>query len=296
MNAELKKTNCHFDRSNALRCGAEKSIEKTDSSARLRLARNDNHTQDAKGFSLTEVLLAVGILAVGMLFIAGVFPVSIHLTTIASERTIAAVVADEAFAKIKLYGLLPAADANWSATGQSPFEYVASTQPPADYFAYPSTPTDDPTSKRYWWSAVCRRIDLNDVQVTVFVSRKAGMVSQYWVRDPLNLPALKRIARPLPVYISVSAAPSGRPDERLIADLVPADGIDETTFINDGYTIVDDTTGNIYRVLERYIPPNNYVIRLDRSWQGNTLVWVVPPPVGGGRYPCIAVYQKVMRF
>src|SRR3989304_725254 len=62
-------------------------------------------THDARGFSLTEVLLAMGTLAVGMLFIAGVFPVSIHFTTVASERTIAAAVADEAFAKIKLYGI-----------------------------------------------------------------------------------------------------------------------------------------------------------------------------------------------
>jgi len=250
-----------------------------------------SNQQFAKGFSLTEVLLAVGTLAVGMLFIAGVFPVSVHLITISSERTIAATVADEAFAKIQLYGFLPATDVNWVA-GQSPFEYVASTQPPTVCFAYPST--NDPNSK-YWWSAICRRIDLNDVQVTVFVSRKAGVVSQYWARDPLNLPMLTRIAWPVPVYISVYAAPSSRPDERSIVDLVPG-GIDERTFINDGSTIVDGYTGQIYRVLERYTPPNDYVIRLDRDWQGGTTVWVVPPPVGGGRYPCIAVYQKVVSF
>ena len=58
-----------------------------------------------RGFSLTEVLIAVGILAVGMIFIAGVFPAGIYLTTIATERTIAAVAADEAFAKIKIYAI-----------------------------------------------------------------------------------------------------------------------------------------------------------------------------------------------
>ena len=57
------------------------------------------------GFSLTEVVIAIGLLAVGMLFIAGSFPVSVHFTTVATERTIAATVADEAFAKIKLYGI-----------------------------------------------------------------------------------------------------------------------------------------------------------------------------------------------
>ncbi len=45
-------------------------------------------------------------------------------------------------------------------------------------FAYPSTPTSDPNSKQYWWSAIFRSTDINDVndvQVTVFVSRKVGM-------------------------------------------------------------------------------------------------------------------------
>ena len=74
----------------------------------MRKSRSSNN-----GFSLIEVLLAVGIIAVGMLFIAGVFPVGIHFTTIASERTIAAVVADEAFAKIRLYGVADFNSPSW---------------------------------------------------------------------------------------------------------------------------------------------------------------------------------------
>ena len=62
-----------------------------------------DNRQYREGFSLTEVLIAVGLLAVGMLFIAGAFPVSIHFTTVATERTIAPIVADEAFAKCRLY-------------------------------------------------------------------------------------------------------------------------------------------------------------------------------------------------
>jgi prepilin-type N-terminal cleavage/methylation domain-containing protein len=54
------------------------------------------------GFSLMEMLLSIGVLSVGMIFIAGVFPVAIHFSTVSTERTIAAVVADEAFAKIKI--------------------------------------------------------------------------------------------------------------------------------------------------------------------------------------------------
>ena len=55
------------------------------------------------GFSLTEVLISIGVLAIGMIFVAGVFPVGIYFNTLSTERTIAAVVADEAFAKVRLY-------------------------------------------------------------------------------------------------------------------------------------------------------------------------------------------------
>jgi len=234
--------------------------------------------QFANGFSLTEVLIAVGILAVGMLFIAGVFPVSIHFTTVSSERTIAAVVADEAFAKIQLYGVNVAA---------LPFGLQTSLDnsfPPAEY-AYPSIPTTDPNSRRYWWSAICRRVGPADVQITVFISRKVGAASTYFNGLP------RPVAVQIPVTLAVSNLQINNPSFK--------------SLINDGYTIVDDATGNIYRVLARYTPPNDNIIHLDRPWQGGaTSVWVVPPAgtiigtqfVPNGRYPCIAVYQKVIRF
>jgi len=243
--------------------------------------------------------MAIGTLAVGMLFIAGVFPVSIYFTTVASERTIAATVADEAFAKIKLYnGYLPVlSDAN-----QAPFDLPAAL---VGEYAYPSIPTAQPSLKRYWWSAVCRRIpgSASDVQVTVFVSRKVGANTQYRTRgliiNPLIPPSLGTINRPVPISIVVSKIAGGRADELRIIDNLP-DGIDETTFVSDGVTIVDDKTGQIYRVLEKYLDtsviPNVYVIRLDKNWQGSSLVWVVPPPTTVGRYPCIAAYQKIIRF
>ena len=234
------------------------------------------HRASRHGFSLTEVLMAVGILAVGMLFIAGVFPVSIYFTTVTTERTIAPIVADEAFAKIKLYGFLPITDINWVAAGQSSFEKVASTQPPMVCFAYPST--NDLNSK-YWWSAICRRVDINDIQVTVFVSRKIGATTSYYGFDA---------NRPNAVSVGVTGT-TGSYDITITGN---------KTWINDGSTIVDDATGQIYRVLERYRPPNDTFIKLDRAWQGGAtgIVWVVPPPISGGRSPCIGVYQKVMRF
>jgi prepilin-type N-terminal cleavage/methylation domain-containing protein len=237
------------------------------------------------GFSLIEVLLAVGILAVGMLFIAGVFPVSVYFTTVATERTIAPIVADEAFAKFKLYGI-------------SNIGTISDAE-----FAYPSTPTADPNSKQYWWAYLYRNDpSTNDANVVIFVFRKTGASSRYWVRVSDTDATLMWINPPSLLYVSVSASPSGRPDELMINDLVSDDGIDETSFINSGYTIMDDATGRIYRVLERYYASSN-VIRLDKDWVGPLpvapaygFVWVTSLPVNGGRYPCIGVYQKTIRF
>jgi prepilin-type N-terminal cleavage/methylation domain-containing protein len=243
--------------------------------------------QFARGFSLTEVILAVGILAVGMLFIAGVFPVSIHFTMVATERTIAPVVADEAFAKLQT--LWPMIQPDFNGIGETEL-------------SYPSTPTTDPYSKKYWWSLLYSQIDPNTIEVFVFVFRKAGASSQYWVRrssEPSILPDdVALLANPYPtlIYVSVSASPSGRADELMINDLIPGDHIDETSFINGGYTIVDHNSGRMYRVLERYYANSN-VVRLDKDWVGSySFVWVASPSVNNGRYPCIGVYQKTMRF
>jgi len=238
------------------------------------------------GFSLTECLLAVGIIAVGMLFIAGVFPVAIHFTTIASERTIAAVVADEAFAKIRLYGVI---DFNsWPvppAIACADFRNVSFGVVTPGEFAYPSDPNMDISRKQYYWSALCRRVDLDPnsrlVQVTVFVCRKIGSGTVY-----LGLPG----DRPVPEAVVVDVPVVPGPDTLQIEP-------GKEAYINDGYTIVDNQTGQIYRVLERDADVPNTII-LDRPWLGGLpgLVWVVPPPVGGGRCPCVAIYQRVIRF
>jgi prepilin-type N-terminal cleavage/methylation domain-containing protein len=108
------------------------------------------------GFSLTEVLLSVGVLSIGMIFVAGVFPVGIHYTTIATERTKAAIVADEAFAKIKLYQ----DKIKFSALDDSKLEdfndvLETGIKFDAKEYAYPSVYSDE-SEKYYYWSALCR--------------------------------------------------------------------------------------------------------------------------------------------
>jgi len=234
-----------------------------------------------RGFSLTEVLLAVGTLAIGMIFIGGTFLVGIHFATIATERTIASVAADEAFAKIRLYSV-NLTEPNLVVDQLVPFEALNTIA--ADEFAYPSTKTL--AQKQYYWSALCRQVDSNPtnrlVQVTVFVSRKVGSRTTY----PGGA------TRPVPVKVGVSTV-AGAGNENKLTINVP----DEQTFINGGCSIADNQTGQLYRVLQRDAAAPNIIV-LDRIWQGGLSgsVWVVPPPLGGGRYPCIAIYQKVIRF
>jgi len=238
-----------------------------------------------KAFSLTEVLLAVATLAIGMLFIAGTFLAGIYLTTVAAERTTAAVVADEAFAKIRLYGVDPA-DPNLGVRHLRRFEDVAARRPIGpEEFAYPSTPVDI-SEKQYYWSALCRRVDPNAasrlVQVTVFVTRKTASAASYLSRDVAGRPGPKQAT-----FVAIGTGGSN----------VLTISLPYITWVNDACTIVDDQTGRIYRVLQRRADQPN-TVELDTLWQGPLagFVWVVPPPIGSGKDPCIAVYQKVMRF
>ncbi len=245
-----------------------------------------------KGFSLAEILMSLGILSIGMLLIAAVFPVGIHFTTIATERTIASSVADEAFAKIRMY----CSDLNFSpiAVGDvlEAFPPLLSGFPAfnEDFeCSYPSDDAVDVNRRMYSWSALWRRLNSDptgrSVQITVFVSRRGGASARYYKSDlsedglwPIPLPVTVRGANSNQITVNEGSNP-------------------QKNFINPGCTIVDDTNGRIYRVLDRNL---NNVVFLDGIWRGDTAndseVWVVAPPVGGGRYPCIAVYQKVIRF
>jgi len=236
-----------------------------------------NNELKKSGFSLTEVLLAVGTLGIGMLFIAGTFLAGIHFSTIATEQTNAAIAADEAFAKIQLYGINLT---NLAADQLKPFEAQKLIDP--NEFAYPST-DNDLLPKQYYWSALCRRASSGSnsrlVQITIFVSRKVGTTASY----------RGGAGRPIPMQVAISGI--------IGSNSLTITESDKITWINDGYTIVEDKTGQIYRVIQRDAQQADK-ITLDRPWQGEQAGagWVVPPPIGGGKNPTIAIYQKVIRF
>jgi len=99
--------------------------------------------------------MAVGILSIGMMLIATMFPVGIYLTSVASERTMAAIVADEAFAKIQLFGIDPCDNPHTSVDYEN--ELVSKNKIDPCEFSYPPVdPYSDPclANRQYYWSAL----------------------------------------------------------------------------------------------------------------------------------------------
>ncbi len=286
------------------------------------------------GFSVAEVMIAVGILGVALIFIAGVFPVGIRFTEVSTNRTVGTIVASEAFAKIRLMADEVGADLTELRTEEhrdfndwcDEIDIFDDYLLDVNIYSYPTDNTIKFENKHYCWSALLRRVDRyisgpnepdssRDVQVTVFVYRRAGQNAKYYQHDANDFGSddygqILDIADKLPgpVRIEVRDVQNRDNELRIVT-------ISERTLINDGALIVDDATGRIYRVLERYAAPDDDFILLDKDfiwddWKGGPIfgsrfVWVVPPPWApgagstwkvSGKNPCIGVYQKVIKF
>jgi prepilin-type N-terminal cleavage/methylation domain-containing protein len=308
------------------------------------------------GFSLVEVLMAIGILTIALVMVGTSFPVGVAMTTNVAERTIAAVVADEAFAKMRIYNI-NLNSGNWTkpvvpipfSSGQTtqqkwlPYTEVVLNPIPATEFAYPSDPAMIAKNESvYYWSALCRReLDsagnpTRQVRVVVFVSRKAGINTRFpkycALSNPVTLadPDAAMVDYPRPVLIFrdinnnlaldagdggglgplilTSAGTSGR-NVGMIGWLLSAvDSARQASYLNAGCFVLDDDTGEIYRIIERTETRSGQTLLrsvvLDRDFIPAPVTppmyaykfWVVAPGAGTTRNPCIAVYQKIIRF
>ena len=335
------------------------------------------------------MLIATGIMAIGLVLIATIFPVGVKLTGLSAERSIAAVAADEAFAKIQLYGLRDFADwpaaqietangnPNYAVSADATYDFCDDflfttevlvkpgsdgywgtaddiyTSPGSDgvygssqdvdinlgdEFLYPSAVVPVTEDQKYHWSALCRRAGAKDVQMTVFVTRRtfAGTNHYGYFHDRTGNPVspsqeyVNTSIWPMPVPVNVQYNYNNLvspPLKELVIDTSDTintawDNALGTTdlvlsFFDEGYTIVDDRTGKIYRILEMKdeLPAGGDGIREtivlydDWQWDGYDsdpttppgtrqveTIWVVPPGVGSSRYPCVGVFQKVIRF
>ena len=261
-----------------------------------------NYKLRKHGFSLTEVLMAAVILAVGLVMIAGTFPVGIFLTAGSVEQTIAPIVADEAIAKMQLYGVNVGGLTTTACVDFNSINVLAAAGNRIDpnEYLYPSINTL--TDRVYNWSAICRRVNpnLNDrlVQVTVFVSRKTGASLKYYQYDNVGNTITTNGGWPTPVRFNVITT-NGSPILKVTFDAVTNGA--QQKFITDGCTIVADAGGNnVYRVLDHYKDAvgTDIAVVLDKNWESgvSAAAWIVPPPTSGGRSPCIGVYQRIIKF
>lgn len=272
------------------------------------------------GFSLTEVLIATAILAIGLIMIAMAFPVGVKLTSIATERTVGTVAANEAFAKFQLYardpdgaGALTAMDCNViSSLNQVNLPEIQTLMPTSFLAAlsvrdeqwYPSVvPVQD---RKYHWSIIARQTDVNELQLTAFVTRLMDSGAKYYDMDALDAVVGSKatsapLGWPVPVIVGVSTTADANEIKVTLPAAVSYNQplANVLGFFTEGCTIVDDTTGEIYRVVEikdNDAAAGSETLVLGRPYSGGGLIWVVPPAVGSTRNPCIAVQQRVIRF
>ena len=263
------------------------------------------------GFSLVEVMMAAGILAVGFMLIMTLWPAGMKLTAISTERVVGKVVADEAFAKIRLYGL-DMSSPYWPVYPPDP------TDPPMsvvyrdvagvgfdhdDYeeTRYPSADGAD-IEKKYCWSALVRQVGPTSFQVTVFISRLIDGSAEYPAFDEVSVGWTSE-QLPVPVPVSFERVFDSAGD--VIPDEIEISGgeVLEAYVNRRGVTIVEDGTGGLMRVLER--DEARLILAGDIADDLPGRFWVVPPkckgavaepPEVGGRCPCISVFQRVIEF
>ncbi len=256
--------------------------------------------------------MAAGILVIGFMMIAGTLPVGIKLTAMGTERTIGAVAADEAFAKVQLFGVrnsaLWPADPNVHCVDYAGVSQLILNPNNAEY-SYPSTDVR-PDTKKYHWAAMCKYnmfdLGMDTFQVTVFVSRDTGLNTKYPYSDYTGLPLLPDVDYPRPVPVLVE--PVDAVGNVIAVGLAMwADRIQVAAgfagFITDESVLLDDRTGQIMRVLERDRNDPTFITLEDALFDVDAApasvpryVWVIPPAKGSGRYPGVGVYQRTIKF
>ena len=271
------------------------------------------------GFSLTEVLVAMGIMTVGMMLVLTLFPLGVQLTIKSVQDNMASIVAEEAFAKVRLH-----IDDASAFMGDSSLK----TDETASYYHfdtsgdikslngvdieewdtyYPSTvlraaaDADQPKESKYSWSALVRPVNkaAGIFQVTVLVFHRSAFQAIFY--DGSGTAVNKGTSAKLqPLKVKIDYATAVHQD-----DWLKLDG--EYWLIAENSPVIDDKTGRLYSIEERRINGNTVEFRIDRDWQElygiasdsttNSVpdyVWIVPPAANASGTNCIGVFQRIM--
>ena len=236
-------------------------------------ARNTNW---AKGLSLVELLIAIGIMGVTMVLIGAAFPAGMAMSVAVSDETTSQAVFQKAVAEIK---------ANLSSSNITPDPGNPLTV--VDYDNLGADEDEVLNSRRltdtssFSWSALIRPIDDSTTtgpmgilcQVVVVVSR------QKFIDDGSGTPEL-------PELRSVTCTGSD-PNARTLtistgSNLVP-----------NGSYIIDGTTATAYIIVSR---ENSKVTTLSTPPSGASgNFWVIPGPAGNPKNsPSIRVFQALL--
>ncbi len=273
------------------------------------------------GFSLTEVLLATGILAIGFVLIATIFPAGIKLTAMAAEKTLAPAMAEEARAAVRLYDVdadkLPSSGEVQSVLFSAEYLSDQSVQSFVQFYGipphdprllttinarltadslYPSLPKESyaqnpAQNQRYCWAVLCRKdtTTAEGYQIRIFLCRWRKELRYYGFDYDKSAGVFtqKEKERPTPVPVRVNAV-YGRSDVTIESDqpVYPQETCRQ--FFPEGAWAVEDRNGHIYQIIKR----DGTTLSLNRNWlsgSGQNILWVVPPAVGSNRNPCIEV-------
>ena len=263
------------------------------------------NTRYKKGFTLVEVMLAAAIMAIGLMLVAGAFPVGIKLTAVSTERTIGAIAANEAFAKIHLFGdpnkpNQPPYGIDFSQVpvgGLIDFGNVLKQGFDTTEYEYPSADTGQ--TKYYHWSALLKSLGGTRTHAVVFVTRTAGAGARY--PNPIDLTNTIPIPKPIPVPV---VFPDTDDDNKIIVfddGVVDFDDIELLEYISDGaiLVMVDEITKDVMILNVLEVDRINNTLKLIEAIDSDLVgshFWVIPTAVGSSRNPCIGVYQETMTF
>jgi len=262
----------------------------------------NRRTPTPAGFTLIEIMLALGVLGVGMIMVAAIFPAAIYQTRAADRATHAVLICDNARATLQLKATEDAINTMW-ASG-APENNVASAFAPvkiddpardllryeashaltniaihAEDARYPTGPLVADINDRQGWVALVRHMPgtQHDYQFVVIAYRTFdGMDYQY---DYTDRTGGKDVADPDTWPRGVAWCDGrGRPALVRIADTAWPDELDQLDPAIEDVTITQDDTGCFVYVSESSNADALQFISLDSpvildGWQ---------PPVGQG--------------